>query len=116
MALSAPRTLKRCRPLGALIQHRAKHQRYPRNAPKTKCAASTKKTARLPACASTKRGSNFFSRVAKLAGGSLLQASRDTMLDRDGSADAACAADDGSQDAGAAPARSAAGRGQAPPP
>src|SRR5262252_6996676 len=55
-------------------------------------------------------------RVAKLAGGSLLQASRDTMLDRDGSADAACAADDGSQDAGAAPARSAAGRGQAPPP
>src|SRR5215470_13779469 len=58
----------------------------------------------------------FFSRVAKLAGGSLLQASRDTMLDRDGSADAACAADDGSQDAGAAPATSAAGRGQAPPP
>src|SRR6516164_3175066 len=60
MALSAPRTLKRCRPLGALIQHRAKHQRYPRNAPKTTCAASTKKTARSPACASAKRGSNFF--------------------------------------------------------
>src|SRR5207244_11908156 len=48
MAWSAPSTLKRCRPLGALIQHRAKHQRYPRNAPKTNCAASTKKTARLP--------------------------------------------------------------------
>src|SRR6516164_2097903 len=60
MAWSAPSTLHRCRPLGALIQHRAKHQRYPRNAPKTKCAASTKKTARLPAWASAKRGSNFF--------------------------------------------------------
>src|SRR4029434_504322 len=60
MAWSAPSTLKRCRPLGALIQHRAKHQRYPRNALKTKCAASTTKTARLPACASAKRGSNFF--------------------------------------------------------
>src|SRR5512143_1235906 len=60
MALRAPKTLKRCRPLGALIQHRAKHHRYPRNAPKTKWAASTKKTARSPACASAKRGSNFF--------------------------------------------------------
>jgi transposase-like protein len=55
-------------------------------------------------------------RVAKLAGVSLLQAARDTMLDRGGSDDAACAADDGSQDAGAAPARSASGREQAPPP
>ena len=26
IALSAPNTLKRCRPLGALIQHRAKRQ------------------------------------------------------------------------------------------
>src|SRR5512144_1067204 len=60
IAFRAPRTLKRCRPLGALIQHRAKHHRYPRNAPKTKWAASTKKTARSPACASAKRGSNFF--------------------------------------------------------
>src|SRR6516225_8483588 len=60
IALSAPSTGKRCRPLGALIQHRAKHQRYPKNAPKTKCAASTKKTVRLPACASARRGSNFF--------------------------------------------------------
>ena len=60
IALRAPSTFKRCRPLGALLQHRAKHQRYPRNAPKTKCAASTKKTVRLPACASAQRGSNFF--------------------------------------------------------
>src|SRR5512138_3500601 len=60
IAFSAPRPLKRCRPLGALIQHRAKPQRYPRKAPKTKWAASTKKTARSPACASAKRGSNFF--------------------------------------------------------
>src|SRR5215467_3817326 len=60
MAWSAPSTLNRCRPLGALIQPRAKHQRDPRNAPQTKCAASTKKTARLPAWASAKRGTNFF--------------------------------------------------------
>src|SRR5512135_312170 len=60
IAFRAPRTLKRCRPLGALIQHRAKHHRYPRNAPKTKWAASTKKTARSPVCASAKRGSSFF--------------------------------------------------------
>src|SRR5262252_4255453 len=60
MAWSAPSTLNRCRPLSALIQPRAKPQRYPRNAPKTKCAASTKKTARLPAWASAKRGANFF--------------------------------------------------------
>src|SRR5512147_2946659 len=60
MALRAPRTLTRCRPLGALIQHRANHHRYPSTAPKTKWAASTKNTARSPACASAKRGSNFF--------------------------------------------------------
>src|SRR5512146_43092 len=59
IAFSAPKTLKRCRPLGALLQHRVKHHRYPRNAPKTKWAASTKKTARSPACASAKRGCNF---------------------------------------------------------
>ena len=55
-------------------------------------------------------------RVAKLAGGSLLQALRDMMPDRGGSDDGACVADDGSQNAGVAPARSASGRVQAPPP
>src|SRR5512147_2299385 len=60
IAFRAPRTLQRCRPLGALIQPRAKHHRYPSNAPKTTGAASTKKTARSPACASAQRGSNFF--------------------------------------------------------
>jgi hypothetical protein len=55
-------------------------------------------------------------RVAKLAGGSLLPALRDMMPDRGGSDDGACVADDGSQNAGAAPARSASGRVQAPPP
>src|SRR5438093_9149904 len=58
----------------------------------------------------------FFSRVAKLAGGSLLQALRYMMPDRGGSDDGACVADDGSQNAGVAPARSASGRVQAPPP
>lgn len=60
IAVRAPRTLKRCRPLGALIPQRAKHHREPSNAPKTTWAASTKKTARLPARASAQRGSNFF--------------------------------------------------------
>ena len=55
-------------------------------------------------------------RVAKLAGGSLLQALRDRMPDRGGSDDGACAADDGFQNADAAPARSASGQVQAPPP
>jgi len=60
LAWSAPSPGKRCRPLGALLQHRAQPQSYPRTAPQTKGAASTKQTARFPACASAKRGANVF--------------------------------------------------------
>lgn len=60
MAWSAPSPGNRCRPLGALLQHRAPHHSDPSNAPQTTGAASTKKTARVPACAAAKRGSHFF--------------------------------------------------------
>src|SRR5580704_18361116 len=60
MALIAPRTLNRCRPLGALIQTRVTHHNVERKAPKTKCAASTKNTARLPFFASASRGTSVF--------------------------------------------------------
>jgi hypothetical protein len=52
MASKAPKTLKRFRPAGALIKIRRKDHRYPRNAAKTKWAASTKNTLRFPALAS----------------------------------------------------------------
>src|SRR3990172_4610426 len=60
MASIAPRTLNRCRPLGALIQTRVTHHNAERKAPNTKCAASTKNTARLPCWASASRGSSVF--------------------------------------------------------
>ena len=50
-ASSAPNTLKRCLPEGALIQTRVKHHTTDMKAPRTKCAASTKNTARWPCSA-----------------------------------------------------------------
>jgi len=43
MASKAPKTLKRFLPAGALIKIRVNDHRYPRNADKTKWAASTKR-------------------------------------------------------------------------
>ena len=59
-ALSAPKTLKRWRPEGARIQTREKHHSSEVKAPRTKWAASTKKTARSPAAAFAKSGSSSF--------------------------------------------------------
>jgi hypothetical protein len=58
--MQGPSTLKRCRPLGVRTTMRLKHHNHPRKAPKTKWAASTKKTARSPALACSRRGSSSF--------------------------------------------------------
>ncbi len=60
MASKAPSTLKRFLPAGALRKRRVTDQRYPKNGARTKWAASTKKSFRLPALASSMRGSSSF--------------------------------------------------------
>lgn len=57
-ALSAPRTLYRCRPDAARTYNRTKHHTHPRNDANTKCDASTTYTARLPPRVSARFGSS----------------------------------------------------------